>query len=703
MPNAKILWRDESGQMSVFIALIFQVLFVFFAMVVNIGLLVHDKINLQNAVDLGAYYAAERQSEILNEIAHINYQIRQDNKLLAWRYRVLGTLGRVGVSQRTGPPARKLVQYQLKEQPWVDPSYPVDPLGDDIPSVCVSNEMWLDFKSASNTNNENYCYQRNGTVIPPIPDVVIIAPFIPGVVQAGLFAKQAQQAAAQSCSKAAGLNWAFTMQMIYAYKLSIAARKEMIANLQAKLTSNDMLDRNLQSVKQGVLNTILNNLTETNRAQFDSTYFDVQNGLAAGGCASAVLGEVLTAPMLYFTRTSGAGGACSIQIQPQNDLQFVDPSAIAYWDPSQVLRNLAAAEPPPGDPTHSSLGFEKNPWCMAYMGVRARTAPQKPFLPFGPVTLEARSFAQPFGGRIGPWYTSQWPSGASHSSGGSRVDPLTVPRILGTSFDPTGGVDLSNPRTRIPNYSRFPGDTLGLRSELAMGAQRDALVGPSAAQLRLRYYGTFETIPVAGDPLAWDPDPQNLFSDSIKKLRAVEMAAVAPDLFDATYYSIEPEYFANYLRLPNEAQRFQGLAPILGQVPQPMPDIGGRLDQPELKLIQVDEQINVANNHGSIQKMDHGSDTNALPNLFYLLASWTHLLTGWAPERATTFTFPDQFGQCYAPADPAVMIPGKCSQGGRTGYSVRLISRDHLLSANWQIGGAGTAPGPILNPPDTTW
>src|SRR5437764_657897 len=88
--------RNESGQMTIFIALIFQVLFVFFAMVINISLLVHDKINLQNSVDLGAYYAAERQAEILNEIAHINYQIRQDYKLLTWRYRVLGTLGRTG-------------------------------------------------------------------------------------------------------------------------------------------------------------------------------------------------------------------------------------------------------------------------------------------------------------------------------------------------------------------------------------------------------------------------------------------------------------------------------------------------------------------------------------------------------------------------------------------------------------------------------
>ena len=56
--------------MAIFVALIFQVLFVFFAMAINIGLVVHDKINLQNSVDLAAYYAASKQAEVLNVIAH---------------------------------------------------------------------------------------------------------------------------------------------------------------------------------------------------------------------------------------------------------------------------------------------------------------------------------------------------------------------------------------------------------------------------------------------------------------------------------------------------------------------------------------------------------------------------------------------------------------------------------------------------------
>src|SRR5262249_36785894 len=55
-----------------------------------------------------------------------------------------------------------------------------------------------------------------------------------------------------------------------------------------------------------------------------------------------------------------------------------------------------------------SMGFEKNPWYMAYVGVQAKTTPREIFFPAGSgITMTARSFAKPFGGRIGPWYKSR--------------------------------------------------------------------------------------------------------------------------------------------------------------------------------------------------------------------------------------------------------------------------------------------------------
>ncbi|MBC7465991.1 MAG: Tad domain-containing protein, partial [Bdellovibrio sp.] len=92
-PKFVLSRKNQKGQVAIFVALIFQVIFVFFALLINVGLLVHHKINLQQSTDLAAYYGAMKQAESLNAIAHVNYQIRQAWKLLTWRYRVVGTFG----------------------------------------------------------------------------------------------------------------------------------------------------------------------------------------------------------------------------------------------------------------------------------------------------------------------------------------------------------------------------------------------------------------------------------------------------------------------------------------------------------------------------------------------------------------------------------------------------------------------------------
>ena len=84
--------KNKRGQIAIFVVLVFQVLFILFAMTINIALVVHDKINFQNSLDLATYYGAKQQAEVLSAMAHINYQMRQNWKLLAWRYRILGTL-----------------------------------------------------------------------------------------------------------------------------------------------------------------------------------------------------------------------------------------------------------------------------------------------------------------------------------------------------------------------------------------------------------------------------------------------------------------------------------------------------------------------------------------------------------------------------------------------------------------------------------
>ena len=64
MKNKKSIFGIAAikGQITIFIILTFQVLFVFLVMMINIGFVVHDKINLQNSVDLGVIYGAQKTS-----------------------------------------------------------------------------------------------------------------------------------------------------------------------------------------------------------------------------------------------------------------------------------------------------------------------------------------------------------------------------------------------------------------------------------------------------------------------------------------------------------------------------------------------------------------------------------------------------------------------------------------------------------------
>lgn len=688
LKRLKRIVQNETGQMSVFIALIFQVLFVFFAMVINIGLIVHDKINLQNAVDLGAYYAAQRQAEILNEIAHINYQIRQDYKLLAWRYRVLGTLGRDASGLRL-PPARTS-NTPLSDTPWVEA---------ENPSVCIANTMWSEAVRNSD-RPENHCWKDYGAAIPRIPTLTIVAPFIPLVGLVAARIEELRNAQVASCGQTGPYSWLFAVQMIRAYKSAVAARKAIIQRLRSNLISEDFKDQQMQTVKQGVLQTIVNNLTESNRATFDESSFSVMNGLANSACSAndgaATLNHLNTAIMMLYTSAVEAG-SCTIAQRYINDVPTSGfPPGMTPADIAQLSSFLS--EPPnpqelttEGALLSSSLGFEKNPWCMAYVGVKARTQPRKPFAPFGEaVSLEARAFAQPFGGRIGPWYGQTWTRSAPSSSG-ARTDLLTAPKLEGTSLS-------GNVNDWMPNYSRYPGDRLGLKSQLAMGAERNLIRGYERRgfNLSLNYYNDFHETPYTGDPLAWDVESQNQTqaSENVKNIRRAEMIAVAPDVFDATYYSIEPQYYSNYWKLSETGQRFQGLPTLKGAPIKTPPDIGARNGVEESKAVSIVDQV------GAAFSAD-GYDPAIREAMNWPIRNWMHLLTGWAPAGAQNFAFPNGiYGACSRTAVAKMMVPGACAQGGRTGYSVRLVSREHLMADTWNIGGAGEGPGSILNPPD---
>ncbi len=662
---------NQRGQAAIFVALMFNVLFVFFAMAINVALVVHDKINLQNSVDLAAYYAATKQAEVLNAIAHTNYQIRQSYKLLAWRYRVLGNMGLSGSNVH---PAK------VPATATVDVLYPPG----EGPSVCVYySDIWDDVPKT-----ENLCKDLNQT-IPELPDVKEIFSLIFGNVQIAESSIDYRVAYGEYCDKLAAHNWWYGMSILHAFRLDQRNRKALIYALGANLSrGDDFLDLDGNSVLEGARQTFIKNLTYTNRSSFEggSGEFTLVNSLA-GVEASKWLVEIKIAPALLYSDRSTVG-CNSINKPLQSPVERPSAKEILRRDVNSGGLGAVGLEQWMQDSIlqasdyQFSIGVEKNPWYMAYVGVRASTTPRQIFFPFaGGVAMAARAFAKPFGGRIGPWYMSSWDQSAQASGGGKMVDELMAPRVG------TGGLPLNaNDKRRFPNYSRFPGDTLGLKSRLAL-----ASINGLAANLRANFdfYRNIKadfSIGGANDILPW-----NFKTQEVPDVRNVELAAITPDLFDITYYSIEPNFTKNYLE---RIQANRNALGIPGDLPL-RPDLGFRTGVTPTYSIQ--DQLKMA-----LEK------SYWRPESFYFVRSKAHLLTDWLPgPGAFNYKVGDalaSFGRCALPDDNLKFRnPGSCvAGGGRTGYSVKLISRDALLSGQHAIGGEGAAPGPIQNPPDAS-
>ncbi len=67
--------RRRGGQAAVFVAMILFTLVIFLAMATNIGIVVNDKIRMQNTADLATYAAAYSEAQVLNELVYLNGQI----------------------------------------------------------------------------------------------------------------------------------------------------------------------------------------------------------------------------------------------------------------------------------------------------------------------------------------------------------------------------------------------------------------------------------------------------------------------------------------------------------------------------------------------------------------------------------------------------------------------------------------------------
>lgn len=734
--QSRHVFGNQKGQVALFIALIFQVLFVFFAMMINVGLLVHHKINLQNSVDLAAYYAAAKQAETLNAIAHTNYQIRQSWKLLNFRMRQLGSYGD---------------NYQLYR-------FPGNKLGDQdpgeidtnlSPAFCITYPQFANIGRGPNgdPDSANYCNQAGDIAgldfthpqvpVSTIPALGLVSFLDPAIglffdTIATSFGKVDQQLT-NSCYEKSDLNYFALARFIYAYKRDISTRKRLILSLAENMSLPDPVDLDGAKYSAGISQTVQKNLTYQNKTGGLKIKF--LNSLGTGACGGVVQGsdnyrqpawisEINIYPQFYAylgkctpgTPGGGAGnsnfGPVEIHsLNPQSQIATSHPPNPDYSRVNNFLMGNIIEESLPSY-YNTSLGFEKNPWCPAYVGIEAETTPQIPFSPFGAITLKATAYAKPFGGTIGPWFSKVWPSSNNFSGTIAADAAMNLKRwIIGNSSGPPA--DTPDPaRAAIIDYPRFVGDTIGTRSrrtEFAYGsAIRDYFGGKNVMSLNwwagiLDNNDLLEKQGTSGDILAYSSTDTNA-----NDMRNLEIAAISPDQYDVTYYSIEPDYYDNYVvRLqkggpsPQFLPQLQGV-PIRG-------DLGARATDPTLKKFSVQDQIKVLLS----SYLNKYVGTGGVANYFVQnTGSFRENLSGfkdWVSATSTTDPWLN-FGKCTTPvanASPTEATTGMCITGGRVGYSVKLVDFDVVNGKNsmTNVGGPGTS-GQIKNPtagPDGTW
>ena len=666
---------SERGQMALFVALVFQVIFVLFSMVVNVGLLIHHKINLQNSVDLAAYYGAQKQAESLNALAHINYQIRQSWKLLSWRLRVAGFIGYYFY------PLRSYGGYPRLEEDSKSFASP-------LPFTCIAHNIGWNFgednlcdATEKRIPDINYEDMRESVGIPLLGGGKAISTAKRALEEA-IGAKSVLE---NQCFRVGRESWRTTALYFAAYRLEIAMRKEAIYLLAHNMSQGlpigggGVLDVEGGSVSEGMRKTLRKNLSLANRESLDLKIKQGRvgfgNSLNQEGCRGDMnrerpplwLAEIKILPQAFYMESENCG------IRGRESRYFIKPfreGPSKYIEPSidNPLNSLVQEKK---GLYGSSLGVEKNPWCMSYIGVYAETKPRIPFSPFGPVTLKARAFAKPFGGRVGPWFQSKWPRGY-FSSGGKRTDPFLPPREGIEEEDiPSHWDEL------IPNYSRYVGDSAGLRSIFL-----------------LRHMATIFLKNKGGRTWKdWSQVLDGNFLTTNPKTRNLEIAAINPDIFDAYYYSIQPDFYKTYWESLHKK-----LLPLLGYkgsipgVPF-LPDLGASISVEDERFspFSVKNQMEILDSIDSLGK-----------SLFYLIKKKEHLLTSWTLDNLHTYEFPKRFGTCkLSPKEEgAPSVTGDCIAGGRSGYSVKMVSKSFLESPHLPLGGPGHE-GSILNPPSS--
>ncbi len=688
------------GQITIFVALVFMVLFTLFGMTISMGMFVHDKINLQNATDLASYYVATKQAEMLTAIAHSNYQIRQSWKLATFRYRVIGNGARSIGGYRHPGTFSYPDQYKNDHSVYIPAKVHIKGSNLIPPRVCVGATYM--FKEL---NTDNVCSKINFRV-GYIPEVKLYT-LGSRVSQTNRQIRQSTISIKNTCSKSSYINWWFANTIVGSHKLEQRDRRQVIQalanNLALPITIEGMKDLEGKSVFEGALKTFRFNLSESNREDLNTATIKFTNSMK-GLKPEDWLKPIYINTIIPYSFMTTTGGKCEEKLythtnsSPVKGLFNSAEGSFAvklknYLDPDNQIEYYGSLGANSDKFLNLSVGVEKNPWYMVYNKASASAVSRPLFLndlfKIG-IQMKAIAYSKPFGGRIGPWYKSQWSSGSLESDSGYRTDPLLPPRVTSKELGrPKEELD----KTLWPNYSRFPGDKEGMTSKAAMVAAgkiigKWGINGKSETSVFHYHRATYSyTNTLYNDPLAQniskEGQPWNAFN------RRLEIAAIAPDMFDMIYYTIVPGFYDYFIDGPNGKLKDWLVVPSEVQV---RGDIGSSNEGPVKFDIKDQMNISQPSEHFDKVKRERLAPWLNNPGGKAFLSSWIPGTEVMNYDPADQGTVKDRFAKCNKglASDKKPKIPSECLNGGRSGYSVKIISKKYL-EADHPIGGSGVS------------
>lgn len=435
----KALVNHSKGQLSVFLGMSLIILMTLLAFIINVGLFVKAKINLQNAVDAGAWAGATVQAKQLTNIAYLNWEMRNTYKEWMFKYYVLGQAA-MNKTRLTSAYALNNLQATGDNMSFrSDAIFKPGQVGYDrnaydkynVPSICFHfGNMGTEF---------NICEKA---LVPGLPRFDPIS--IPGISEHNeVFLDSIVKTKAKNCADRTEINFGVALTWAYGIgKPSIPGAAEIASNRAGawpKAFELAVRMRNLESFvnRPAISGGICGDgdcAVEAN--SLDSEYqilpfnerpikafWSAYRNLNPDMQGKFVLHEIAPNPMpagdntlsSFLIPSSANISGVSARTKQYLDLQPYPLNLVTYYTSfapttgefdNRQIGEAACARSNTAIPVPGYLfGYIKNPELLTYYAVKGKTKFVGLFYPFDdPEGLEISAYAaaKPFGGRIGP-------------------------------------------------------------------------------------------------------------------------------------------------------------------------------------------------------------------------------------------------------------------------------------------------------------